>query len=82
LYATYEWFLQADGSGDFTRDNLASGKGEVRGDQKQRWDEVVIACGPVALQWSQCYTDSDYVGVHRTDCKIDRFDVIAIAASD
>jgi hypothetical protein len=80
--ATYEWFLQADGSGDFTRDNLASGKGEVRGDQKQRWDEVVIACGPVALQWSQCYTDSDYVGVHRTDCKIDRFDVIAIAASD
>jgi hypothetical protein len=65
-----------------TRDNVASGKAEVRGDPKQRWDKVVIVFGPLALQWSQCYTDSDYVGVHRADCKIDRFDVIAIAASD
>jgi hypothetical protein len=27
-------------------------------------------------------TDSDYVSVNRASCKIERFDVVAIAASD
>jgi hypothetical protein len=80
--ASYEWFLQADGSGDFNRDNLASGKSEALVDPAHPWDQVVIACGPLTLKWTQCYTDSDYVSVQRADCKIDPFDVVAIAASD
>jgi hypothetical protein len=80
--ATYEWFLQGDGSGDFSRENVASGKGEVVGNPDERWDQVVITCGPMALTWAQCYSDSDYLSVRRTECKVDRFDVVAIAASD
>jgi hypothetical protein len=80
--ATYEWFMQGDGSGDFSRENVTSGKGEVVGNPDERWDQVVMTCGPVALTWAQCYSDSDYLSVRRKDCKMDRFDVVAIAASD
>ena len=80
--ASYEWFLQSDGSGDFSRKNVASGKGEVVGNPHERWDEVAIVCGPLKLKWAQCYSDADYVSIQRADCKIDPFDVVAIAASD
>jgi hypothetical protein len=80
--ATYEWFLQADGSGDFNRNNVTSGQGEALADPAHPWDQVVIVCGPLTLKWTQCYTDCDYVSVQRADCKIDPFDVVAIAASD
>jgi len=47
--ATYEWFLQADGSGDFNRDNVASGKGEALADPAKPWDQIAIVCGPLTL---------------------------------
>jgi hypothetical protein len=80
--ASYEWFLQMDGSGDFTRDNLKSGKREVVGDPNERWDNVSIKCGPITLEWSQGYLDQDRLSVRRTECDVDPFDVVAFAVSD
>jgi hypothetical protein len=80
--ATYEWFLQADGSGDFTRANLKSGKGEVVGAPNERWDTVPINCGQITLEWSQGYLDQDRLAVRRAECDVDPFDVIAFAVSD
>ncbi len=80
--ATYEWFLQTDGSGDLRRDNVVEGYGETRGSPAYRPEDMEIPCGPLAVRWSPCYSDLDYVGVVRAKCKVGRADVIGAAVSD
>ena len=80
--ATYEWILQTDGSGDFSRGNVVGGKGRVLGAPNYRPEEMAMVCGPLTLEWGPCYTDRDYLSVRRAECKIDQSDVIGIADSD
>jgi hypothetical protein len=62
MYGEYEWYYQGDGSYDFTRGNVASGKGKLHRGPAYRLGHMLtlwrtppwwwIECGPFKLEWS------------------------------
>jgi hypothetical protein len=50
--ARYEWFLQSDGSMDFSKNNVAHGSGEVFEKGNGTEDNLFIQAGSLRFEWS------------------------------
>jgi hypothetical protein len=74
--------LQTDGSGDSRRGNLVEGRGETLGAPRYRPAETEIACGPLTLEWSPCYSDRDHVQVVRRKRRVGPPGVIRAAVGE
>ena len=59
LYADYDWYLQNDGSGEFTKQNVKQGQGKVAygplvgfGHWAKQTTNQRISCGTIKLYWT------------------------------
>lgn len=64
--SVYEWAMQEDGSADFTRTNVKTGRGEVYENSRgtlpgDHRGQAEIRCGPLVVRWSPASEDANHL---------------------